>query len=137
MDNKIESQRNNVDKFITYCEAVIGMPEPNVTKGYLDAKNKIITEFWNKLDRNHDEIVQEVEEGDMRSNYFTQRYYDKAFNLYDKVMIKIQTKLEKFEKVTGTPNITLPKELTLNTNQDDKKLRLKPIDIPKFTGDYK
>lgn len=136
MDNKLKAQRANISKFIAYCEAVMTMPEPNLSKGYLDAKNKIITEFWAKLDGANDEIIQSDEEYD-QSPYITNNEFEKAFTMYDKVSIRIQNKLEKYEKPpTQLGPVTLPENMVLNTN-GKSQLKLKPVNIPTFSGDYK
>jgi len=136
MDNQIKVQRINISKFNPYCEAVINMPEPNLSKGYLDAKNKIISEMWQKLDNANDEIVEGADPNDLQSNYFTQKEFEKAFAMYDRVIIRIQTKLDKLEKTSTQPaTINLPANMVLNTEKS--KLKLKPVDIPNFSGDYK
>lgn len=132
MDKKINAQRANIKKFVAYCEAVMGMPEPNITKGYLDAKSKIIADFFVKLDSGNDELIGEIEEEDRTDEYFTKKEFEIAFQMYDKVFIRIHSKLEKFNKVA---DIQLPENLVLNTGEKSN-LKLKPIDIPKFSGDY-
>lgn len=132
MDKKINAQRGNIKKFVAYCEAVMGMPEPNITKGYLDAKSKIIADFFVKLDSGNDELIGEIEEEDRTDEYFTKKEFEIAFQMYDKVFIRIHSKLEKFNKVA---DIQLPENLVLNTGEKSN-LKLKPIDIPKFSGDY-
>lgn len=53
-------------------------------------------------------------------------------------MIKIKTKLEKYEKVVPQLDlITFPDNVTVNTNKETLKLELKPVEIPIFSGDYK
>ncbi|XP_037050902.1 uncharacterized protein LOC119084808 isoform X2 [Bradysia coprophila] len=138
MEKRVAHQRGNVDKFIAYCESVVNMPQPNITKGYLEAKTKIISEFWAKLDKENDEILREIEEEEMVSKYFTQREFEKAFTAYDKVTVKIQSKLEKFEGPGPQLGpITFPENVTVRSSEGDTKLKLKPIDVPKFFGDYK
>lgn len=110
------------------------MPEPNLSKGYLEAKNKLISEWWAKLDATNDEIVEDMAQYDQQSTYFTNTEFDKAFAVYDKVSIRIQVKLEKYEKPPPQLGpVTLPENITLNTSG----LKLKPVDIPTFSGDYK
>lgn len=136
MDSKINAQQSNITKFLKYCEAVMNMPEPNLSKGYLEAKSKIITEFWAKLDDANDEIVQDADPENKQSTYFTNDEFDKAFTVYDKVSIRIHTKLEKFEKPPAQLGpVTLPESLILNAGERSK-LKLKPIDVPIFMGDY-
>lgn len=136
MDSKIKAQRINISKFTAYCDAVMNMPEPNINKGYLDAKNKIISELWLKLDNTNDEIVENANANDLLTEYFTTNEFDKSFTIYDKVMIKIQTKLEKFVKPpTQLGPVTLPDNLVLNTEKS--KIKIKPIEVPEFSGDYK
>lgn len=116
MENEIRTLWINVTKFVSYCEAVLTMLEPNINKGYLEAKNKIISEFRSKVDNANDEILQD-DEVDQEDDYFTKKEYDKAFQMYDKVSIRIQNKMEKFEKPpVQLGAVTLPENMVLNAN---------------------
>lgn len=55
--------------------------------------------MWSKVDANHDDIFGESTEkqrGELE--YFNNEVFENAFILYDKVMIKMQSKLEEYNK---------------------------------------
>lgn len=140
MDIKLGVQKTNVNKFILFCDSVTNTPEQNKTKGFIESKSRMIIEMWNKLDANHDSILLEVTDDEKaRSVYFSKMEFEKAFQYYDAVMLHLQTALEQFNKpvIPNVPPIQLPSNLTLNATGDKSKLKLKPVDIPTFSGDYK
>lgn len=77
-----------------------------------------------------------MDEENKQSTYFTDDKFDEIFTMYDKVCIRIHTKLEKFEKPPAQLGpFNLPANMVLNAGERSK-LKLKPIDIPVFKGDY-
>lgn len=116
MDRKIISQNATIDRFLNLCEGVMNMPEPNINKGFLQGKNKIISEMWKKIDTTHDILMEGIDDdAKVALDYFVKNEYTKAFKVYDKVTVKIQTKLEKFKSPTQQlPPIQLPENLVLN-----------------------
>lgn len=140
MEARLDVQKMNVNKFIYFCDTVTNTAEAKQTKGFIEAKSRMIIEMWNKLDSNHDSILLEVTEDEKKGSvYFSKDEFNKAFQYYDAVMLHLQTALEKVNKpiVPNVPAIQFPSNLTLNTTADKSKLKLKPVDIPAFSGDYK
>lgn len=114
--------------------------------GYLEGKKGIITSMWSKIDATNDEIIEgvtteyEVTVGPEFKPTFEVmgKEFEEAFNQFDAIMVLIHTNLNnltKQEKIQVQP-LQLPENLVLNTN-NRTNLKLKPIDIPSFAGDYR
>ena len=58
MEGKIDALREKISRFIAYCEDILKMPEPNLSKGYLTAKKQMVADMWNKIEAANDEIAQ-------------------------------------------------------------------------------
>lgn len=138
MEGKINAQTANMQKCIGLCEGVLNMPEPNITKSYLEGKSKLISELWVKIDATNDTLMETIDATEqLKIDYFIKKFYDTAFNMYDKTTVKLLAKLEKFKPAVQPqaqplqlpPNVLLPNK--------SNTIKLKPIDITKFSGDYK
>lgn len=146
MENKIRSHRANIAKFVKFCKSVMNATEARSSKGYLEGKKELITSLWNKIDANNDEI----EETDVAEEEITagpafkaaldtmKQEYEQAFIQFDTVTVQIFMEIEKLTTPQAPPQmqpLQLPENLVLHTN-NTSNLKLKPIDIPKFAGDY-
>lgn len=146
MENKIKAQRANIAKFLDFCDAVMKSPEAGTSRGYLEGKDRMITGLWNKIDAANDEIIQgytseeEVVEAPVVKVAFVamQQEYERAFKQLDEITVQICTRLEKIsnEAEVKVQPLQLPENLVLNTT-NKSNLKLKPINIPTFSGDYK
>lgn len=136
MEDKIKFFNEKINTFATFCETVISMPDPNLSKGYLEGKNQTITMLWSKIDKNYDEIMQMMGVSESESEQIRMSY-NRAFNMLDKVTVKIHKKLEKFNTVASsqTRSLQFPENVVFSLNKAN--LKLKPIEIPTFSGEYK
>lgn len=135
-----------MEKFQQFCTNVKAMAERDLSKGYLEAKNQLVGGMWSKIDNTYEEIIEVCTEEyevtvDPEVSKVLQaikKEYAQAFDMYDSVTIYIQEALEKLTKKENPqiPPLQLPENLVLNTN-NKSNIKLKPIDIPTFTGDYK
>ncbi|XP_037047230.1 uncharacterized protein LOC119082017 [Bradysia coprophila] len=131
MENKIEALREKIARFIIYCDEIVKMPEPNLSRGYLEAKKLMVANMWSKIESANDEIAENAEKGSETKREYLRKDYDTAFTLLDKVAIRIQTKLEKFGPVAAPV-----KSQESAVANDKPNIKLKAMDIPIFSGEY-
>lgn len=146
MENKLKPLRDSMERFQQFCTNVQAIDEQDLSKGYLEAKNQLVVGMWSKIDNTYEEVIEvfteeyEVTVGPEVSKALAamKHEYAQAFGMYDSVTVHIHKALEKLSKQENPqmPPLQLPENLVLNTN-NKSNIKLKPIDIPTFTGDYK
>ncbi|XP_037038142.1 uncharacterized protein LOC119075717 isoform X2 [Bradysia coprophila] len=129
MEKKISALREKISRFIDYVEEVVKMPEPNLSKAYLETKGNMITKMWDKIEKTNDDIEESEVETAKGTREYLKKDYETAFAMLDKVALRIQRKLEKYEPIAAPlqPN---------PTGNAKPNIKLKAMDIPIFSGDY-
>lgn len=125
-----------------YCDSVMQVSEAD--KGYFNAKKSIIGRMWSKIDTTNDYIIENITPEDEITNgpdfnatfQSMQQEYEQAFIMFDKVTVQIYTAIERLDKssIKSQP-LQLPDNLVIHTN-NSSNIKLKPIEIQPFSGDY-
>lgn len=95
--------------------------------------------MWDTVDSNNTLIFEAFVEADrVKEKYFIEDVYKESFDTYVKTLTRIQTKLEKFKPpIMSNPEFKLPEGLVINASKNKSNVKLKPIEIPTFSGDLK
>lgn len=135
MENRIPLQQSYIKQLSNLYDTIKGMPEPNVTVPYLQTQSTLVGDLWNKIDLMHAELFSgSNEEARNNSNYFINNEHNQAFMMYNKALTYLQNKIEKIRKVDPAPTINLPENIFVNANKAN--IKLKPIPIPSFSGEF-
>lgn len=145
MEGKVKAQRASIAQFLKYCEQVFKAPEVKTSKGYLEGKEKMIGAMWSTINAVNTEIVENVTpefkvtvDPEFETNHkLMQGEYERAFENFDKVTILICTAMETLRKgdIPKVQPLQLPENLVLQTS-NHSSIKLKPIDIKPFHGDF-
>lgn len=126
MEGKIRAQRATIFKFLRLCESALPAPEAETSVEFVEGKELIIDNLWNKVDAVNDGIIEgvtpdyEMTIGPEVLKAFNdmEKEFDQAFEMFDRMMVQLHTTKEKVKRQAVQPlqPLQLPENLTLNTN---------------------
>lgn len=110
-------------------------PKDRLTKAYLETRLETLESYWSKFQKYHDSLAVASAEKRLELSYFTTNMSDTCLETY----LELKTAIKEKAAALHDKVKLAPKEMPANPTLQNPicKVKLPPIQIPKFSGEYK
>lgn len=135
MDQLIKQQQDqgeSISKFITNTNKT---GKANQTPGFFQARIQLLNKYWNTFSDNHRNIVKHPEAKEA-AKYISDEYFDEIEVVYADTLGFLLDAVTPTQQAPGPDHEGLAEVHVPQQRHENVHIKLPPIAIPKFSGDY-